>query len=221
MATIAVVPGEQVWRLIRTDRDAASVAEVEATVGPAMAFFLAEAQPGASGSKVEAAIQTGPREWRIGAARPIQVVAIERFREGDIGPPPGAALPEPETGGVLANRFDADGLPTVQGTLPWAVVVRFWWRGVAADLPFPALRVSPLGVRSREVVDADWYLDEALEPAVKQPDPGDESFGDAIGDDVAEAAGELGEAIGESLKVIGGILAAVAFVYVVSKVYKR
>lgn len=220
MATIAVVPGEQIWRLVRTDRDAASAAEVEETVGPAMAFFLGPAQPGASGSKIAAAIQTDPREWRIGAARPVQVVAIERFKQGQIAMPAGAALPAAERGGKLADRFDADGLPTVQGALPWVVVVRFWWRGVASDLPFPALRVSPLGVRSREVVDTDWYLDEALVPAAKQPDPGDESFGEAIADDVQEAAGDVGEGLLTGLKVLGGIAAAVAVIYIFGKASK-
>lgn len=210
-----VVPGEQVWRLIRTDRDAASATEVEETVGPALAFLLAPAQPGATGSKVAAAVQTGPREWRIGAARPIQVVAIERFKPKEIVPPAPTQLPE---GQKLGDRFDSPDLPTVAGELPWAVLVRFWWRGTTTDLPFPALRVSPLGVRSREVVDADWYLDGAVVPAVKAPDPGDETFGDAVIDDVAEAAADLGVS---TAKVVGGVLLVLGLGFVLAKVYGR
>lgn len=169
--------GRNLWRLLRTDRDGASEAEVAETTGPAVSKMIRPA-----------GVQSGPWEvfrtddgsatpsWRIGEARPVTLVAIERYSPEvtppSLHPPPGAMM--------IAQRlrYPGDGLPTVAGQRPWWVVVDLWWRGLDVAIPWPGFAVNWLGVRTQTVIDADWVLDEAIwvPPAEEvTPDPGDET----------------------------------------------
>lgn len=219
--------GENVWRLVRTDRDATDVDGVLDTVGPAMVFFLKPAQPGsildrfgrAVETRTETAVDLEPsspgvlREWRVDAARPVQ--ALEVTREPQISSLPKAAQ-------LLGSRSTASDtvLPTVRATKPWYITVRFWWRGRDSDIPYPALRISDLlGVKERDkLVDADWYLDRAIVPADPSPDPGAETFGEKVQEGIEEAAGEALEAAGDVMKVVALVVGLGAIAYIVSRI---
>lgn len=164
---IPVVPGEQVWLLVRTDRDGVSASEIVDMAGPAMLRFLRPAHGTAEPWEI---ISTGTGEYRIGPARPIKIEAVTKER------------PELPAGRLLADRQTAfpDIIPTVRATLPWWVLVRFWWRAPASSTDFPALRVDWLGGRHYELAGADWLLDRAVQipPEQASPDPGEESWGE-------------------------------------------
>jgi len=170
---VRVVQGPNFWRLVRSDHDAANVAEVLDLLGPAMAFFLSPIQPEGSGV-LQGALETergntddlSTWEWRIGQARPIKVL---RVAHDDKEPLP--------AGTRLGSRADPAVLPSVDADLPWFVDVMFFWRGKPRELDYPALSGTILGTRSREPSDdLDWYLDTAVQPADPPPDPGDESW---------------------------------------------
>jgi hypothetical protein len=207
-----VVQGENVWQLVRTDRAGNSESEVVDTVGPAMGVMLREAQPSALGTSVERAVATAPKEWRIGAARPVQLAGLGRL--GTTGAQ-GLAMP---AGTVLGTRASFEGpvLPTVAGTNPWFVLVRFWWRAPSTELPYPVIKVDGLGRRTREAVSADWYLDRAVKPAEASPDPGDETWTEAQTERVSDAAAEA-VAVAKPWLIVGGVLVGLgAAAYVAS-----
>lgn len=210
-----VVPGPNVWRLVRTDRDAPSPEGVLDTLGPTMDFFLEPIQPSGDAGKLEEAITTetgeddSPEgwEWRIGAARPIVVTSLGR-----------TSVPLPKAKKVLGARKDPEVLPTVDADNPWFVNVLFFWRGQKAELEYPALSVNFLGVRSREPgPELDWYLDKAVQPAESPPDPGDQSWWEHQRGNIGEAAGEVADVGLDVLKyaVAGGV--AVAVVWLITK----
>lgn len=218
-----VLQGENVWRLVRTDRDAPSASELRQSVGAAMTWFLRSGQPTSLGSRTETAFDLTPsspnvlREWRVGAARPVQLLAVARS-SSSTSPrlPESVLLPK---GKKLGDRFSASSdLPLVVGEKPFYVVVRFWWRAPSVDIPYPLLRVNALGVRTREpVTELDWYLDEAVEPEVKTKDPGDETFGQVA----TEAAGEVVAIVTDAAGKVAGVVvaagAALALIYTLRK----
>lgn len=192
---IPVAHGENVWRLLRTDRDQATQKEVLGMVGPAMHHLLHEAgEQFAEIDPWQIVIRTTPdgqemHEWRIGAARP--VVAVSAVR-APLGPPmPGAER-------VLWKRalYTGEGLPTVRVVnQPWWIIVRFWWRQDSSATSMPGYRVNSVGWHEHgpeDLKDADWLIDRAIVPLVKDPDPGGQTFGEEMGprvlDSVKQAA---------------------------------
>ena len=181
---IPIAYGENVWRLLRTDRDGATREEVLQMVGPAMHFMLHEAgEQFADLDPWQIVVQTGPDgaempEWRIGAARPI--VAVEAQR-GAMPP-----FPMPEAARVLWSRaqYTGPGLPGVKFKKePWWILVRFWWRQDEAEITVPGYRVNAIGWHESDPEDlqqADWVLDKAIVPAAQQVDPGSQTWGDEM-----------------------------------------
>jgi len=164
---IGLVPGPQAWRLLRTDKDGASEAQVRNTLGPALAKMLQEANDSAEPWETIKTLEG----YRIGAARPIRVLSVGRQAE---------PLPE---GPTLANRQDGVGnvVPTVAGSKPWFVNLDLWWRANATNIAYPGLRRDWLGRKVYGLNGADWTLDKAVDlpESYEQDDPGDETWGDA------------------------------------------
>lgn len=160
---LAVLPGLNVWQLLRTDRDAVTAGEVVETAGPAVFRFLRELEP--SGEPWEI-VQTGPGEYRMGGARPVLIsVARQPF-----------ARPQ---GRLLGDRVSSlPGAGTVEAASPWYVLVRFWWRGASGSIDYPAVKVGMLGFRSWQWAGADWLLDWAVKPTSEGVDPGDATWGE-------------------------------------------
>lgn len=186
-ATIPLRQGRNVWRLWRTDRDGASQDQVIETVGAAMVQFLRPTGPSDPWDVIRT--REKPPTWRIGAARPVELRALEQHERGTTGPSMGT----PSESGVLAERMSYPGkvLPTVRGQRPWWVLVDLWWRKPDTTIPWPGFRVGVLGQRWRTVVDADWVLERAeFVPGAAEtlPDPGDETSLEEHAEHAAELA---------------------------------
>lgn len=192
---IHVEPGQNLWRLLRTNRDGASEAEVRRMTGPAMFRFLREAHQTEEPWEY---LETGDGEFRMGAARPVVVEYVGKES---------APLP---AGDTLANRQKGvvDTIPTVRGANPWWILVRIHWRGPQASIPYPALRVDWLGARHYELNGADWVLDKAVAvaPEEQAEDPGDETWGDVQ----AKKAGRLLKTGGAVVLTVGAAAAVAA-----------
>lgn len=205
MARVPLRPGEQVWRLLRTDRDGASATEIPDMAAATVRYWVRGV--GTAGSErgpLWELVPTGPGEWRFGWVRPFRVVAVSHQA---------TSLP---AGRVVGDRMHAGAeLPTVRGTNPWYVTVRFWWRGPAAEIEYPGHREGILG-RSRALIGADWTLDTAILPATEQPDPGDQTWNEATGKRAEEAAAAVTSSLGRT--VLGGLgLGALVLVYLIAK----
>jgi len=184
-ATIPLRQGHNVWRLLRTDRDGASQAEVVDTVGPAIQKMVRPVGM-TEGPWEIFRTSADPPEWRIGDVRPVRLRELVR---GTGGPELGPSL---GPGELLAERvgYPGDTLPTVRAQRPWWVLVDLWWRRPDVELYWPGFRVNWLGNRTRTVVDADWVLDSAkwIPPEEDEtPDPGDETSAEAHGERVGKA----------------------------------
>lgn len=175
---LPIATGENVWRLLRTDRDGATREQVLSQVGPVLFRLLSDADARSSvlypwELVVRTAPPGGPNpyEWRIGQARPIEAIAAEQL---EMPPPiaPGTVLGSRET--VLP-----DTVPMVGGTAPWSVVLRFWWRGPASSVPYPAIAVTATQLATRTWDAPDYLLDRAVAPTSPDVDPGPESWGEA------------------------------------------
>lgn len=210
---IPVVQGENVWRLIRTDRDGATREEVLTMVGPAMHHLLHEA--GSQFGEIDPwqiVVETGedgkevPHQWRIGAARPIVAVAANQ------GPLPDASTMLPQASRILGSRVATEepGLPMVRGQRPWWILVKFWWRQPDAEVDFPGYRVNAIGWHERTTQDADWTLDKAIVPLNPDPDPGDETFGQIMGPRIT-ASIKSGLTVGAGALLMVGVAAAVIY----------
>lgn len=192
---VPVVQGPQEWRLIRTDRDGASAAELPAFTAAAVRWFIRGAGPaGAERGPLHELIPIAPNEWRFGWVRPLRVISV--------GHEPQAMSP----GRELADRAKSvpETVPTVRGQHPWFIVLRFWWRAPDTRIEFPAMREGIFG-RSYELNGADWVLDRAVQ-LPPQPDPGDATWTDATGQAMAKTAADLGK----TMLAAGGGLALIA-----------
>jgi len=210
MADIASMPleqGEQIWVLLRTDRDGASAAEVGDSVGDLMRWVLRTAKTAGTGiTDLIQLVKTGDNEWRVGAARPIQVISVERAR------------PTYPAGKIIATRetYPGEGIPTVSGQQPWWVTIRFWWRGATTTVEWPSLiarvgSLTGLNLADYTIDQADWTLDRAIVPVAKVADPGDATWGQVQGKRIEQAASTM---LSGGAKVVGGV-ALVAVVYLI------
>lgn len=213
IAKIPLVQGEQIWVLIRTDRDGATSDQIGASVGDFMRWILRNAaQAGTGITDLHQVIQTGPNEWRVGAARPISVISVERSRPSY---PAGTTIAARET-------YPGDGIPTVNGETPWWVTIRFWWRAASTTVEWPSLvaRVGSLtgfNIADYSIDQADWTLDRAIVPNAPVKDPGDQTWTVAQGKRVENAASTIFDT---GTKVVGGI-AVLAVVYVLIRAARR
>lgn len=202
---VPVVRGENVWRLLRTDRDGATEQEVLRMVGPAMHHMLHEAgEQFADIDPWQIVVQTTPEgqplnEWRIGAARPIVAVRAARGRMPPFGIPAASR--------VLGTRARTEGptLPQVAGERPWWILVRFWWRQNDTSVRFPGYRVDPVGWHTVDWDNMDWLLDKAIVPLVATADPGAETFGEVVTPPVLETVKKAARVGGTAVAVLAGI----------------
>jgi hypothetical protein len=217
MADISRIPikqGEQVWVLIRTDRDGASADDIASSLGGFMRFVLANAGTAATGlTDMPQVISTGQKEWRVGAARPIQLMSIDRER------------PIYPAGKTFASRelYPGEGIPTVNGDKPWWVTLRFWWRAGETDIEWPTLIAHVGSLTGFNVADytidrADWVLDRAIMPTLTAKDPGDATWAEVQGKRVAEAAGSIA---GTGVKVLGGVAVATALILLLKSRFSK
>jgi len=198
-----VEQGEQYWVLLRSGVGDLDAGQVQAT-----ASELVQRMAAAAGHETESAIETirtGPNDWTLGAARPVQIVVSRE------------APKLPGAGKILARReaFPGEGVPTVAGPdKPWWVVVHLWWRGPASEAPWPLFGPDVFGLNLGEpdISRLIWTLDSAFVPRDKSPDPGDKTWTEAqvgrIVEPIGEAAGDVGRALLSGVKVVGGLVAA-------------
>jgi len=210
---IPVVTGENIWRLLRTDRDGATREEVLVMVGPAMHHLLHEA--GEQFGQIDPwqiVVETTPEgdelphQWRIGAARPIVASSASR------GPLPDATTELPQAARVLGSRILTEeyGLPTVRGKNPWWIIVRFWWRQPDSEVDYPGYAVNAIGWHEHTTHEADWVLDKAIVPAAPDPDPGEETFGQIMGPRITESI-KTAVSFGAGTVVVLGLIAAAVY----------
>lgn len=206
---VRIVQGENVWRILRTDRDGASRGEVLEMAGQFMRWALAPANQ--TGEPWEL-LSTGDLEWRVGAARPI--LALEAGH-----------TPQPLPAGTpMGDRRFAvpDTIPTVRGQRPWFLLVRFYWRAPSVTVPWPSLLVSTLGFRSREHNGADWTLDRAVAVAApSELEEDDRTWGEDQAERAKNAAKELVSGGTSLVKVAVIVAGTVGVVYALSRVLPR
>lgn len=195
---VPVMPGPNMWRVLRTDRDGATADELPQMAAAAMRVFLAS--PGERGRKHEL-VRTGKHEWRFGRVRPMHVIHADRER---------FSMP---TSQLLGSRehLAFDLVPTVSGKQAWQVVVVFWWRGPQTEIDWPALKEGLFG-RSYELTGADWLLDEAVVPPVAQ-DPGDQTWAEAMGSNAEQAVRDAAKAGLDVLLKGGSVLGWLALAF--------
>ena len=171
------------WRLVRTDKDGASKADITQETASAIRYFLGlGVSPGKDASLVPSGHR--PEEWRFDDVRPLQLVEINR-----------AAGPAMPSGELLADRTSSvpDTVPTVSGKKPWWVLVRFWWRGKATTIDYPGV-VQGLLWPEWSLTGADWVLDRAVfVPREQAPaDPGGEPWGLAVAEKASAVVDDFG-----------------------------
>jgi hypothetical protein len=201
---IPIRQGYNVWRLLRTDRDAASAGEIPQMAAAVVRYFIRglEASGQERGPLYELT-STAPNEWRFGWVRPLKVLSVSQSPQ---------AMP---AGIVLADRHKTvkDTIPTVRGQKPWYVLVGFWWRAPDALIDYPGLREGLFG-RSYELDGADWTLDSATTTAGK--DPGDQTWTQAQGAAAGKLAREAGAGLGAVLGSVRGI-GVLVLLYLISR----
>lgn len=190
---IPVVEGRQIWQLVRTGADGASRAELPQMAAAATRYFLLT-EPGESKGAKHELVRTGANEWRFGNVRPFKVLSIVR-----------TGFPEPAPAGEVIADYQ-ESLPTTipsvrapGGTEPWQITVEFWWRGAPKRIDYPAMSEGFFG-RSYTLHGADWMLARAVVPPPDAADPGDQTWGDAQGDRVDEAAAEFSSDLAETVR---------------------
>lgn len=179
--------GENVWLLLATDKFGASADDVITDKVDGLAVALdAILSTVKSGQPVAPApwqeIGTGNKTFRIGSARPVEVVSVTKTEP---------TLPK---GAIVAdrNQYPGEGVPTVIGQKPWWVLVRIWWRAPDTELPWPAFTERfPLLPDLEQVNGAEWVLAEAVWPDATTADPGEQSWGSAQADRAAKLGGSL------------------------------
>jgi len=195
--TIPLKEGEQIWELLVTDKFGLSADELVSdkvhglgVVLDAVLSRAASGQPSMPAPWQE--IGTGNNTFRVGSARPVEVLSI--------------AHASPNTPGkVIADRntYAGDGIPTVLGQKPWWVTVRLWWRAPDTTVPWPAFTsLFPALPDLDQVNGAEWVLWRAVLPAKPAADPGDQSWGAAQGERIVSVGTSV-------LKAVLGIAAVV------------
>ena len=203
--TIPVVQGPQVWRLLRTDRDGASAAEIPQMAAAAVRWFVRGV--GTAGSErgpLHELVPTAPNTWRFGWVRPLRVLSVSHGE------------PRTPVGTLLASRSTTvpATVPSVRGQNPWWVLVEFWWRAPDARIEYPGLREGILG-RAYELDGADWVLDRAIRPKAAV-EPGDKTWTDAQGARAAAAAASVGPGLARVIQ--GGVgLGVLVLLYLLSR----
>jgi hypothetical protein len=199
--TIKLVQGQQRWLIVRTDRDGASAEEVAGMLAGFLQYIFR--QLGADALEI---FETGRLEWRIGAARPVKYV-VEPTKEIQVL----------TAGAKVADSLDLDMYPTIEAQTPWYMVVELWWRGPDTEIRWPALKVSGIGWRSWTLDRADWLLLQSRIPEITAPDPGDQTWGEAVTDTALDALKGVGERIKEEtssiVKMSLGTAAVLVLVY--------
>ena len=202
---IQLVEGEQVWWLYATDKFGLSAEDLITDgvhgLGVALRAILSQAKGQSGDLSPWQEFRTGSNEYRLGNARPIQIVSV------------GKAIPSLPAGKVLADRntYPGDGIPTVVGQQVWNVVIRFWWRAPNEALPWPAFTsLFPALPDLKNVNGAEWVLAKAIVPTQTAKDPGDASWGSAQEKRIEEAASKAAGAVGGTLAKVGMGIALVA-----------
>jgi hypothetical protein len=204
---IPVFQGANVWRLLRTDRDGAAAAELPQMAAAAVRYFLLHER--GMGAKHEL-VATGPNEWRFAECRPLKVLAVSKRPMEPSSEGPKVRL--------IADRqkLPTKVIPTVQAQTPWYIFVQFFWRAPNMEIEYPAMHEGLLG-RSFQLVGADWLLDKAWQAKVpRKDDPGDETWGDAMGDRAAAAAAAATDALGKAVGGLSGI-AVLVLLYMLTR----
>ena len=201
---IAIRKGRNVWRMLRTDRDGASAAEIPQMAAAAVRYVIRGLDAaGSERGPLHELTSTGPREWRFGWVRPLRVLSVKHE-------------PQPVRGTVLADRQRTvpRTVPSVRGQKPWYILLEFWWRAPDALIDYPGFREGLFG-RSYELNGADWVLDYAVHVR-EGKDPGDKTWSTAQGKAARELAAKAGSALGSTLLGVGG-LAALVLLYLISR----
>lgn len=200
---LLVKPGLNAWRLLRTDRDGATEAQIPRTTAAVMRYFLTGYPFPEPGFPEVQLIPIRPNEWRFDDVRPLKLVEVSRKS--------GPALPRGE---LLADRMNVpDTVPSVSASKPWWVVVWFWWRGPEKSIDYPGVRSGWLWP-SWELNGADWVLDRAVwVPEGVQQDPGAESWSSAVKDETEAAFLRKTGHLGDLLVTGGQGLAVAALLY--------
>lgn len=152
---LTVRPGQNVWLLARTNRDAPSSEEVAESTAAFLIKVLGFASPvGSRGLFETMASPNGQRRYYIGAARPVEILTVQQ-----------SPITEGIPGAVYARREDCPEpeLAFVAGKSSWYVLVAFDWRGDETVIPWPRRRVSWLGTVSTDDPSEpfDWLLLQA------------------------------------------------------------
>jgi hypothetical protein len=208
--TIPLKQGENVWLMVASDKFGLSADDIitDKVNGLAVALdaILSEAK---SGQPVTPApwqeISTGGNTFRLGSARPIEVISV-----GKVEP----AMPK---GKVLADRnsYSGVGIPSALGQSPWFVLIRIWWRAPDTELPWPSFTERfPLLPDLLTVNGQEWVLFNAVVPEKANVDPGDASWGKVQ----TERAAKLGSNVLTGVITLGA--AAVAILLLIKTVQK-
>lgn len=208
--SIPLKQGENVWLLLATDKGGLSADQIVSDKVDGLAVVLdAVLSTVKSGQPITPApwqeIGTGGNSFRIGSARPVEVVSVTKTE------------PNTPKGTVVADRntYPGDGVPTVLGQTPWWVLVRIWWRAPDTELPWPAFTERfPLLPDLDQVNGAEWVLAKAVIPDAVTKDPGEESWGSAQ----ADRAEKVGSSIMSGAITLGA--AALAVVILVKTIQK-
>jgi hypothetical protein len=185
--TIPLKQGANIWLMVASDKFGLSADDIitDKVNGLAVALdaILSEAK---SGQPVTPApwqeIGTGGNTFRIGSARPIEVLSVSKTEP---------AMPK---GKVLADRntYPGDGLPSVLGQAPWFVLIRLWWRAPDTELPWPSFTERfPLLPDLSTVNGQEWVLFNAVTPETPTADPGESSWGTTQAKRVAAVGSSL------------------------------
>ena len=175
---LKVRPGQNVWLLARTNRDAPSAEDVGESTAAFLIKVLGVASPiGSRGLLETVSSVQGQRRYYIGAARPVEILAVQQTPITEV---PGETYmrredcPEPE-------------LAFVAGKSSWYVLVAFDWRADEVTIPWPRRRVSWLGTVSTDdpAEPFDWLL---LQAAYVSPTPAhaDSSLAGDVADEVTD-----------------------------------
>lgn len=174
---LTVKPGQNVWLLARTNRDAPSSEDVAESTAAFLIRTLGAASPIASRGALETvASPKGERRYYIGAARPVEILSVSREP---------VAVP----GDTYARREDCPEpeLAYVAGKSSWFVLVAFDWRADSTVIPWPRRRVSWLGTVSTDDPSEpfDWLL---LQASHVSPTPlhDDSSLAADVADEVTD-----------------------------------
>jgi hypothetical protein len=185
--TIPLRQGENVWLLLCTDKFGLSADQVISDkmngLDVALDAILSTVK---SGQPMTPApwqeIGTGGKTFRIGSARPIEVLSVTKSE------------PSMPAGTVVADRqsYSGSGLPSVLGQTPWWVLIRIWWRAPDTELPWPSFTERfPFLPDLEQVNGAEWVLAKAVIPATATTDPGEASWGSVQADRVAKVGSSL------------------------------